>query len=482
MSVDHKLLLSHLSAKCVKAVEGALASAIRSRSREVTIEHVFLALLEDRASEFTQLVDNYQLDLPGLRSALQQAAGGGNLAAGARPILSPTLFQWLEEAWLLTSLELGRLKITSGVLFLKLIQQAGKYGGALTEMLESIPPEYVKKDLATVGATAQEAAAEQRWSAGDVALLAEFAADAGAPAGYDQALTSLRQWLAELKERGSGLSLVVEQNVCMLRAIGGAPVKVAPTPAPTPAPAPTPVRAAEPAAPAAEPAPSAPPVEAPPPAHSAEPEPTAVAESPVAAPTVTEPSAEPTAPPAVASAPEPPHHEEAPPPSRAAEAPKADAHDTKSLLKRLTKTCVGALERAANHAVRERHAEITPEHFLYELIGEANADVASIVAHYALDTKAMRRALDAKFAEMRQGTTRPAFAPQLLDWLHDGDLSPNNPNGPKIRSGLLFFRFVQQTRKYTKRGANLGLESIPFDDLKRILPTLLSQSKEAAEV
>lgn len=155
--------------------------------------------------------------------------------------------------------------------------------------------------------------------------------------------------------------------------------------------------------------------------------------------------------------------------------------DAKTLFRRLTKTCVGALERAAALAIRDKHIEITPEHFLFELLAESRTDMAEMIAHFALDRDQMRGALESTLSDLRTGTARPNFAPALLEWIHDSDLSPNNPSGPKIRSGVLFFRFVQQARKYTKRGTALGLEAIPFEELKKLLPTVLKQSPEASE-
>ena len=108
--------------------------------------------------------------------------------------------------------------------------------------------------------------------------------------------------------------------------------------------------------------------------------------------------------------------------------------------------------------------------------------MAQIIDHFALDRGQMRAALESTLSDMRGGSARPNFAPQLLAWIRDADLAPNNPSGPKIRSGILFFRFVQQGRKYTKRGSALGLETIPFEELKKLLPAVLKQSPEASEV
>ncbi len=261
MAVDQKLLLSHLSAKLYKAIERTFAATIRARNKEITIEHVFVALLDDNSTELSLLVDRYQLDVGQLRSQLSHAAGAGTLADKARPALSPALFQWLEEAWMLASLELGRQRIGSGIVFLKLIQQAEKYGGSLGDALGSIPVEYVKKDLRSIADVAQETGAETRWASADAKSLAEAVssiAPGALPAAYEAAFAGLRDWLVSLSERGSGLSLAVDEDVWVLRAIGGAPQKRAEPPAQPPVAA----EAPPPPAPPAPPAPSPPPAPA----------------------------------------------------------------------------------------------------------------------------------------------------------------------------------------------------------------------------
>ncbi len=90
----------------------------------------------------------------------------------------------------------------------------------------------------------------------------------------------------------------------------------------------------------------------------------------------------------------------------------------------------------------------------------------------------MRGALESTLSDLRTGTARPNFAPALLEWIHDSDLSPNNPSGPKIRSGVLFFRFVQQARKYTKRGTALGLEAIPFEETRTYVARVFGYAAE----
>jgi type VI secretion system protein VasG len=157
--------------------------------------------------------------------------------------------------------------------------------------------------------------------------------------------------------------------------------------------------------------------------------------------------------------------------------------DHKSLLKRLTKNCVSALEAAANQAVQARHYEITIEHFLLALLDDAQSDVAFIVSHYDLQPNQLRSALQRGLDELRQGNAgRPTFSPVLLEWFQDAWLVGSVDLGyQKIRSGTLVLRLVQQTSRYSTSGIGVYLEGIPKEDMKKNLPTILSGSKEGAE-
>jgi len=155
----------------------------------------------------------------------------------------------------------------------------------------------------------------------------------------------------------------------------------------------------------------------------------------------------------------------------------------KSLLKRLTKNCVSALEVAANQAVAARHYEITVEHFMLALLDDADSDIAFVVSHYDLNPAQLRAALQRGLDDLRTGNSgRPTFSPVLLEWFQNAWLIGSVDLGyQKIRSGVLMLCLVQQTSRYSQSGIGVYLEGIPRDDMKKQLPTMLSGSKEGAD-
>ncbi|MFO0554564.1 MAG: type VI secretion system ATPase TssH [Polyangiaceae bacterium] len=151
MLVDHKSLLKRLTANCVKALEGAATQAVQARHYEITIEHFLLALLDDAQSDIAFIVSHYDLNPSQLRSVLQRGLDDLRTGNAGRPMFSPLLMKWMQDAWLLGSLDFGFTKIRSGVLFLRLVQQPSEYSmTGITQIVEGIPREDMKKNLMTI--------------------------------------------------------------------------------------------------------------------------------------------------------------------------------------------------------------------------------------------------------------------------------------------------------------------------------------------
>src|SRR5215213_8024502 len=117
MLVDHKSLLKRLTRNCVGALEAAVAQAVQARHYEITIEHFLLALLDDASSDIAFIVSHYDLNPSQLRSSLQRGLDDLRTGNSGRPTFSPVLLEWMQDAWLVGSVDLGFSKIRSGTLF-----------------------------------------------------------------------------------------------------------------------------------------------------------------------------------------------------------------------------------------------------------------------------------------------------------------------------------------------------------------------------
>lgn len=123
MSISLKTLIAKLNTTCRQAAEQA-ASRCRARGHfEVEVEHLLLALLEQRHSDVSVIVKRSGLSLEQLEAELSQELGTLRDGNTRTPVFSMQLPVWLESAWLIASLEAQDGTIRSGHLLLALLTQ-----------------------------------------------------------------------------------------------------------------------------------------------------------------------------------------------------------------------------------------------------------------------------------------------------------------------------------------------------------------------
>jgi type VI secretion system protein VasG len=162
---EPRSLLRKLNATCTRALEGAASMCIASRHYEVTVEHVLLALVDDRESDLTTIFENYRIDLTHARAQLQHSLTELRSGNAGKPVFSTLLFEWVQDAWIYASTELSEERVRSGALLVRLVQAPTKYLPGELPLLERVPREELRRDLATIAATSGEAAQDAPKSA-----------------------------------------------------------------------------------------------------------------------------------------------------------------------------------------------------------------------------------------------------------------------------------------------------------------------------
>ena len=127
MLVDAKSILKRLTRQCTAALEAAAAQCVTARHYEVTVEHMMLKLLDDPDSDIAFLVMHYDLDPAQLRQTLQRSLNDLRTGNAGKPVFSPTVFEWMQDAWSVGSLIYGHGKIRSGMLFQRLVEQPSRF-------------------------------------------------------------------------------------------------------------------------------------------------------------------------------------------------------------------------------------------------------------------------------------------------------------------------------------------------------------------
>ena len=157
LTVEPRPLLKKLDVICTRAFEGAAASCIASRHYEVTVEHVFLALLDEPQSDVVAILMHYNVDPQTVRSTVQRYVGELRSGNAGKPVFSSLLLEWVQDAWLYTSTELDGTLVRSGALLVRLTQASSRYLPFELPALENIPREELRRDLPVIAAASGEA-------------------------------------------------------------------------------------------------------------------------------------------------------------------------------------------------------------------------------------------------------------------------------------------------------------------------------------
>lgn len=187
LSVDLKPLIKKLNSYTARSLEAAAGICVSRGHYEVSIEHMLLVLVEDPGRDFQFILNRYEIDISRMQKALQTAVEdikGGN---PGKPVFSPLLIEWIQEAWLLGSVELGYGNIRSGILITAALANMRRYGfGSYMDLLENVPVDDLRsnfmdvvagssEEVTVLGSTSATGGAEGLVGAGDDTALGKFA-------------------------------------------------------------------------------------------------------------------------------------------------------------------------------------------------------------------------------------------------------------------------------------------------------------------
>ncbi len=193
ISVDIKTLLHRLHPLCLKVLEDAAGLCVSRTHYEVGVEHFIAKLLEEAQDDFVLILKQFDLDPGRLRKALEQALEDYQTGNAGRPVFSPRLLEWFQEAWLISSIDLNEKHIRSGGLLMALLTRPGQFAvGNYADLLDKISLERLKEQFwqitkGSVEESSPEApAAGEEQASGEQTALARFCEDFTAKAASGQ--------------------------------------------------------------------------------------------------------------------------------------------------------------------------------------------------------------------------------------------------------------------------------------------------------
>lgn len=127
INVDLQQLVQALDAPSKQDLEGAAERCVVRGGSKVLVEDLLLGLLERPDGLLKRALLDAEVDAGALAQALQPR---GERSESRNPVFSTELVQWLQDALLVASLELGQSQIEQAALILALLRNPLRYAGS----------------------------------------------------------------------------------------------------------------------------------------------------------------------------------------------------------------------------------------------------------------------------------------------------------------------------------------------------------------
>ena len=121
MNVNLKSLIGRLNDTCRSALEGAAGLCLSRTNYDVEVEHILAKLLETDDTDFEKIIRHFEINRDRLNKDVSVALDRLKTGNSRTPGLSDRLPQWIQDAWLLASVEYGAAKVRSGHLVLAMM-------------------------------------------------------------------------------------------------------------------------------------------------------------------------------------------------------------------------------------------------------------------------------------------------------------------------------------------------------------------------
>jgi type VI secretion system protein VasG len=240
ISVELKPLLAHLSPTCLSAVESAAGTCAARGQYEVTVEHVLLQLLDATDSDLGLALAHFEVDVARLGRSVADTLESLRSGNPGKPLLSPLLVEWIEEAWMVASIDQGSMVIRSGALLLALVARARRLLLNEQRELDRVSHDVLKRELEAIvrgsveagaAAVATPATASARQAGSALAKYATNLTDAAREGKIDPVFArdrEIRQMIDILSRRRKNNPIVVgEAGVGKTAIVEGLALRIA---------------------------------------------------------------------------------------------------------------------------------------------------------------------------------------------------------------------------------------------------------------
>lgn len=195
MNVNLKSLVGRLNDVTRNALEGAAGLCLSRTNYDVEVEHILAKLLENDDTDLHKIASHYEVNLDRLTKDVSTSLDRLKSGNSRTPGLSDRIPRWIQDAWLLASVDYGAARVRSGHLVLALLTNDGlsRIARDVSKEFSHISAEDLQAKLPEITADS----AEER----DAVALGETAGVSGGPqvaSGVPGKTKSLDQYTEDL--------------------------------------------------------------------------------------------------------------------------------------------------------------------------------------------------------------------------------------------------------------------------------------------
>jgi type VI secretion system protein VasG len=159
MNVNLKSLVARLNDVTRNALEGAAGLCLSRTNYDVEIEHTLFKLLEQDDTDLHKICSHYEVNVDRLTKDVTTALDRLKSGNSRTPGLSDRIPEWIQDGWLLASVDFAAARVRSGHLILALVgkERYARIARDISKEFSHISPEDLQTKLPEITADSAEA-------------------------------------------------------------------------------------------------------------------------------------------------------------------------------------------------------------------------------------------------------------------------------------------------------------------------------------
>jgi type VI secretion system protein VasG len=159
MNVNLKSLVARLNDVTRNALEGAAGLCLSRTNYDVEIEHILFKILEQDDTDLHKICAHYEVNVDRLTKDVNTALDRLKSGNSRTPGLSDRIPSWIQDAWLLASVDYGAARVRSGHLILALVlkDSYARIAREISKEFTHISPEDLQTKLPEIAGDSAEA-------------------------------------------------------------------------------------------------------------------------------------------------------------------------------------------------------------------------------------------------------------------------------------------------------------------------------------